>query len=299
MSRKFKLFYFIVFIFKTPGFNNSTFNSFVVERVYYGSFDMTTWIDWSSDSKVLAIGSKDNTVKIYAIKLVNNFRPYVLTGHTDEIIGCFFEENSLDVNTISKNGQLCIWECSVALQDITYKAIDDENEEKEATAAKKGKLTAPNTESDSEDDIDLSKALERTNIEEDKDSEATSINPIQTDRDSQGKKIINKVEHPFNYKRLARHYLSNEPRKENNNAVLTATAYHKKLKILVASFSNGAFYLYDIPDVNLIHSLSISEHKIDAVSFNNTGDWMALGVSGLGQLLVWEWQSKLKKIILK
>ena len=26
--------------------------------------------------------------------------------------------------------------------------------------------------------------------------------------------------------------------------------------------------------------------------FNNTGDWIALACSGLGQLLVWEWQSE-------
>jgi periodic tryptophan protein 2 len=28
------------------------------------------------------------------------------------------------------------------------------------------------------------------------------------------------------------------------------------------------------------------------VRFNNTGDWIALACSGLGQLLVWEWQSE-------
>ena len=28
------------------------------------------------------------------------------------------------------------------------------------------------------------------------------------------------------------------------------------------------------------------------MAFNNTGDWIALGCSGLGQLLVWEWQSE-------
>ena len=28
------------------------------------------------------------------------------------------------------------------------------------------------------------------------------------------------------------------------------------------------------------------------MAFNSTGDWIALGCSGLGQLLVWEWQSE-------
>ena len=37
---------------------------------------------------------------------------------------------------------------------------------------------------------------------------------------------------------------------------------------------------------------SISEQSITSVAFNSTGDWIALGCSGLGQLLVWEWQSE-------
>ena len=37
---------------------------------------------------------------------------------------------------------------------------------------------------------------------------------------------------------------------------------------------------------------SISNQCIAAVSFNQTGDWIGFGCSGLGQLLVWEWQSE-------
>lgn len=38
------------------------------------------------------------------------------------------------------------------------------------------------------------------------------------------------------YKRLARHYLADEARKDDRNALLTAAAYHKKTKILVTGF---------------------------------------------------------------
>lgn len=47
-----------------------------------------------------------------------------------------------------------------------------------------------------------------------------------------------------------------------------------------------------MPEANLIHSLSISDQSISTISINNTGDWIALGCGHLGQLLVWEWQSK-------
>ena len=73
---------------------------------------------------------------------------------------------------------------------------------------------------------------------------------------------------------------------------LLSCDYHKTNKILVTAFSNGSFLLHELPQFNLIHSLSISEHPITSCSFNKNGDWIALACEGLGQLLVWEWQSE-------
>lgn len=97
--------------------------------------------------------------------------------------------------------------------------------------------------------------------------------------------------HPFYFKRITRHYLLDEVKKEDRNATLTAATYHKNTKLLVTAYSTGVFYLHELPDVSLIHSLKISEYAIDTTCFNSTGDWIALGATGLGQLLVWEWQS--------
>lgn len=49
--------------------------------------------------------------------------------------------------------------------------------------------------------------------------------------------------------------------------------------------------MYQLPELNLIHSLSIPDQKITSIAANDTGDWIALGCSGQGQLVVWEWQS--------
>lgn len=57
------------------------------------------------------------------------------------------------------------------------------------------------------------------------------------------------------YKRIARHYLADEVRKQAKDAVLTAATYHKDTHILVVGFNNGSFYLYEMPEVNMIHSL--------------------------------------------
>lgn len=57
------------------------------------------------------------------------------------------------------------------------------------------------------------------------------------------------------YKLLTKHYLADEVKKEQKNVLLTAAAYHKQTKLLVVGFSNGAFFLYEMPEVNVIHSL--------------------------------------------
>ncbi|KAL6722150.1 U3 snoRNP protein [Lecanora helva] len=77
-----------------------------------------------------------------------------------------------------------------------------------------------------------------------------------------------------------------------NNAKVKCAAYHPESNILVAGFSNGLFGLYELPDFNMIHTLSISQNDIDFVSINKSGEWLAFGASKLGQLLVWEWQSE-------
>jgi len=73
---------------------------------------------------------------------------------------------------------------------------------------------------------------------------------------------------------------------------VTAADYHSDMKLLVTGFSNGVFLIHEMPDANMIHSLSISDQSIMSLTFNPSGDWIAFGCSKLGQLLVWEWQSE-------
>uniref|UniRef100_A0A5S6QPD6 WD_REPEATS_REGION domain-containing protein n=1 Tax=Trichuris muris TaxID=70415 RepID=A0A5S6QPD6_TRIMR len=73
---------------------------------------------------------------------------------------------------------------------------------------------------------------------------------------------------------------------------VTSAFFHAASNLLVTGHSNGCFVLHELPDFVLIHSLSISEFPINSIAVNWTGEWIALGSSRLGQLLVWEWQSE-------
>ena len=94
------------------------------------------------------------------------------------------------------------------------------------------------------------------------------------------------TETQLNWRISQRHYFM------QNNAKVKCAAYHAASNLIVAGFSNGIFGLYEMPDFNMIHTLSISQNTIDNVILNSSGEWLAFGASKLGQLLVWEWQSE-------
>ncbi|KXT02233.1 hypothetical protein AC578_5079 [Pseudocercospora eumusae] len=77
-----------------------------------------------------------------------------------------------------------------------------------------------------------------------------------------------------------------------DQAHLTTAAFHPSSNLLVTGFSNGLFMLHELPAFSEIHKLSISASKVDTVTINKSGEWLAFGSSALGQLLVWEWQSE-------
>ncbi|KAL3276990.1 hypothetical protein HHI36_012350 [Cryptolaemus montrouzieri] len=261
------------FVFKAPGQFSGQYNAFVMERVYHTSTDETTCLSWSTDSRLLAVGSKDMSVKVYALDKFANFRIIALRNHTDSIVQCFFEKGSYDLITISKNGQMCVWECNLNLNDLI--PWD------KAPPRKKQKV-----EEEVEDNVDELKVIEQTELEI-----TEALKEVSLEVENETKEKVDQKNH-FSYKKLDRHYLADEPRKDDREAVLTSADYHIDSKILVTGFSNGSFFIHEMPDVNLVHSLKISNEKITSIAFNGTGDWIALGCSDLGQLLVWEWQSE-------
>ncbi|XP_011298217.1 periodic tryptophan protein 2 homolog [Fopius arisanus] len=265
-----------VFIFKAPCLETGDFSPFVMERIFSGPMDDTTILCWSFDSKFIAVGSKDTTTKLYSLAKLKNFKQCSLGGHSEEIVACFFEKSSYDLTTVSRNGHLCIWECSLEPQDLTLYEPPPLKREKQ-------KLDSG---SESEDDVDLEKAIEK--IDKQRKQWECRVNSSSFSKSMRDQDNENKLA----YKRLARHYLADEPRKCDKSAILTAAAYHAKTRILVSGFSNGSFFLHEMPEVNLIHSLSISNQCISTIALNVTGDLIALGCAKLGQLLVWEWQSE-------
>uniref|UniRef100_A0A8C2Y9H2 PWP2 small subunit processome component n=1 Tax=Coturnix japonica TaxID=93934 RepID=A0A8C2Y9H2_COTJA len=242
----------VALMYHAPG-KKREFNAFVLDKTYFGPYDETTCIDWTDDSKCFAIGSKDMSTWVFGAERWANLIYYSLGGHKDVIVACFFEEDSLDLYTVSRDGALCVWQCDTeldGLKPMPPKEVRQKNSVKDDD----GFLEEPKGE----------EIRGKTNPNE--------------------QEMREKVK----YTRVAKYFFNKEG--DFNN--LTSAAYHKKTHLLVTGFASGIFHLHELPDFNLIHSLSISDQRIASISINSTGDWIAFGCSGLGQLLVWEWQSE-------
>ncbi|XP_012634527.2 periodic tryptophan protein 2 homolog [Microcebus murinus] len=241
-------------MYHAPG-RKREFNAFVLDKTYFGPYDETTCIDWTDDSRCFVVGSKDMSTWVFGAERWDNLIYYALGGHKDAIVACFFESNSLDLYSLSQDGALCVWQCDTPPEGLRLKAPSGWK-------------------------ADLLRREEEDEEDEDRDTETTirgKATPAEEEK--QGK---------VKYSRLAKYFFN----KEGDFNSLTAAAYHKKIRLLVTGFASGIFHLHELPEFNLIHSLSISDQSISSVAINSSGDWIAFGCSGLGQLLVWEWQSE-------
>ncbi|KAK7082129.1 U3 snoRNP protein [Halocaridina rubra] len=247
-----------VFVYAAPGLGRRVFDPFVLQRVFRESYDDTTCLDWSYDSRMLAVGSKDMMTRIYAFTKFKNLRAYSIGSNRDSVVGVFFEEKSLDLYTVGRDGKVCGWQCSVEPEGL-MEAVDPYRSN--------GKKTE-----DEEEDIPLMNEDE----EEKEKQESTKID------DTLEKFFYTRTLHLFLDTHFGGKHLS-----------VTCAEYHQKTHIMVVAFATGDFLLLDMNDGGaLVHSLNISKQHVSSAAINSTGDWISLGVSSLGQLLVWEWQSE-------
>lgn len=78
------------------------------------------------------------------------------------------------------------------------------------------------------------------------------------------------------------------------NAKLKSADFNPNSSLLIIGFSNGVFSLNYVKgdEIEKIQHFGISEQKINCLAFNTIGSWIAMGISKLGQMIVWEWRSQ-------
>eukprot|EP00775_Hariotina_reticulata_P006700 gene6700-6923_t len=238
-----------------------------LHRTYGTCHDTITALDWSSDSQFIAVASKDLTARIYSLNPIPGFKPPTLSGHKDSLVGVFFTAQSTHhaselaglppvvLYTASKDGALFGW----ALVPGRAQAAA-------AAAAGSGGGDGGGGGGDGGGGGGGSGVA---------DGSANGSPAEQRPSLAEGTWSLT-IKHFF----------------MQRGARLSAVDLHKPSGVLVAGFSNGLFELYQLPEFQVLQTLSVGQERISAAAFNPAGDWLALGCARLGQLLVWEWRSE-------
>jgi len=248
----------LVQVWRRPGFEK-TVAPMELHRTYGQCHADVVALDWSEDGCWVAAASKDLTTRIFSMHPIDGYKPPTLAGHKDTPIAVHFTSRRLQESAglLSKEAPaLYTLSRDGALHAWTYykREIEEPFDEEE-----EGK--------EDEENVDEEKSLKK------KSSESFTQNQSLTFSGG-------------NWKLTDKYYFN------QRGAKLSAAAFHSKLNILAVGFSNGLFELLQLPDNTTIHTLSVGREKITSLTFNPSGDWVALGSAALGQLLVWEWRSE-------
>ena len=95
-------------IWKTPS-TTIEFAPLSLIREYAGFSDSTTSLDWSQDSSMLIVGSKDLSARIYEGVLSKEMKLTVLSGHRSPLLGVYLADDRETAYTIAQDGGLFTW----------------------------------------------------------------------------------------------------------------------------------------------------------------------------------------------
>ena len=267
-------------VWVTPNHLRKEFAPLVLHRTYTGLADDVTCLCWSSDSSVIAAGSRDTTVRIWTLHTTRDYRPRTLSGHSSPIVGVFFTDdpdtsaNRIDkCFTVSQDGTLVTWiygrehdsgATTVGAREGVSENDDDDDEEMDGLGEEAVDFFTGGTSR-------TARISASSRLLEGKDFET-----------NQAKKLVNS-----RFSAEKRHYF------EHNGALVSAVSFCERSQILGVGLSSGVFGLYEMPSAANIHSLSVgAKQLIKSCVLNRSGDWLALGCPASQQLLVWEWRSE-------
>lgn len=97
----------------TPGDNvegELEFAPFERHHRHAGHNDDVRHIEWSRDSRFFLTASKDLTARIWSLDAEEGFKPTVLSGHRQGVVGAWFSKDQETIYTVSKDGALFTWQ---------------------------------------------------------------------------------------------------------------------------------------------------------------------------------------------
>jgi len=273
-------------------------------------------INWSGDSRFILTGSKDTTVRLLNLFKLPNYIPFMFTGHKRRIVNAFFSEDNSRIFSISKDGILFVWKYVSDLSEEfikqnqferriksnrNLKSLDeimeekgilkDDNldyEEKEYELEEGEKFKNPdiiNSELNEHLEGNIDKSNNKELTEEEVKEKQLLREFLQNDAEAD-------YYSEFENKILTGRYILEKKQQFQINGKISIADISIKSNIIVFGLTTGIFCIYDINTFENKYTLQISDNKINSISINQDGLWLAFGSRKLGQLIVWEWKSE-------
>ncbi|KAJ9469440.1 Periodic tryptophan protein 2-like protein [Diplonema papillatum] len=261
----------------------------LLKRINVCSSDVTS-MTWSACCRYLLIGSEDCAVRIIPLRRSKELdlakaegafpiKPHVtLAVHRCPVVNAFFTNAShTTILSASSDRTIALWEMTDRSR-LTERSNDHEKIPGEDPPATDG---APD-----EIETEVEEQEEEEETEDDAGEDAAPQAAGGGAEPAKKRRAATPDLAAKNWQLKKRFFLEHDAR-------LQVLDYHRDKNLLYAGFKNGVFGIYTLlPEVKCIHTLSITEQKLSAVSVNKSGEWVAFGSSKLGQLLVWEWRSE-------
>ena len=249
------------------------FSPLILKRTLGGFNDDTTCIDWSTDSNCILIGSKDLTIRIYVYVKSKRMFMHTLSGHRDKVMGTYFNHTNDMVYTIARDGAVFSWKLeSVQPASIVEQVrTNNDDDDGEGSSDESESSSYMNSNNNSDNDTDDEGNYTNTNT-------ALPAKPTPKYHSTPSKSTSNKA-----YKQWI---LQSKEFVWDQKCHITSTTYQKTHSLLIIGFANGVYGLYEMPGCINIQRLSISNSIITTSAITPSGEWIALGCSELGQLVL-------------
>ena len=311
-------------LWKTPPMRRE-YSPFQLLRTFAGHYDDVAVVNWSPNGDFIITGSHDLTARIYQVAYSKYFIPVTLSGHRETVLGAYFGDQHL-VYTVGKDGAVFTWKWGEKPELSVEAAVEEFGPELVEEQEKDDDDSEKNSSEDEDESSDDTTSEEGDFGNEEQQEgvacEVKGAKPAKPDDCLQGRRkrvtpapdseAISTQTKEAVEKLLAKRRRKNKEDDESpvmhvargtwelddkhyfnmDHARVHSADFHSNKGLLVVGFSSGVFGIYTMPDVEPIHTLSISQNQITAAAINSTGDWLAFGSRTLGQLLVWEWQTQ-------
>ncbi|EAR81867.2 periodic tryptophan protein (macronuclear) [Tetrahymena thermophila SB210] len=257
-------------IFEAPSLWRN-FETLLQYKRFKGSHnDKITSIEWSPDSRFIITSSKDLTVQMHNLHKLEDFQTITFTVNKHPVIKTFFSRDMKYFYTVDKSGLMCVWKWSTDYLSDQFK------HRKQFNKIKQGHNIGI------ENGANVLDANDRAEVEVQEEEDEVQVTQEFT--------LMSKFE-----KETSKGRFVLEKKEIFKGGKLKSCEYHADTRMIVLGFKSGCYALYRLEkesDLQEIQTFSISNCRINTISVNYSGSWIALGMNKTGQLIIWEWRSQ-------